>query len=521
MSQQWPDVAENDGYTEYDNKNEPGNDLWESRRGIDIDSCKAVCNNNSKCKSIAHNKTTGVCFLKTTDGTNKVNDQYQKFYVKNGEPANTKKMFYTKPITPIRSWLPDMFERNGNRCNQPQGGVPVQVGLDISDAKTCSWVPFAKDMCPNIGDFRYFRHTQANSSNVGNYDYSENYKNNFERKGSQMSAHENASVICGYNRIPQSEWRNLDSWFSGSEKSRIIKEYCEGPGITSKELAADSQYCGNTTYFSSTEYNQAILNKLKTESNWWNDATNCTNFQNVIIGQTNDQAVMRVAGELIDTLPSTGWSDDLVRALNALKGNGNVPGSVKSKIDPKIDTYCISSNGDTNSKCACRNAAVKGKAKTCAANIVGCEDVKRYTDLIEKAKGVNQTFGAQMEMIYDPNSQSDACQNTKVQTSTILRYGNVGDSKLDVAACFTEFENSGNIGGAVSTKCDIAVKKYESEQASSSSGSGSGSSTSTDSSGTFIKGETAGIKNDYWLVALCMCFVCFMIIGIVLAAFLM
>ena len=542
----WPDVAEtDDGYKQVTNKVKGENDIWWSD-SITLESCKAACNSTSQCKSIAYGNNGGTypnqCWLKKwTESDGNSNDNNWTTYYKQGEPANDKRMYITKGINTVtgKDWkqVGSLYERNGktDRNDCDMASKKVGSAYEYYDRNyvgnkynfLCTRIPRSSEMCPNLGpdtgnkDLRYFIHDAINSSKVGDLDFS-NYSNDrvFTQTGTTLNSGDNVSIRCGYNRIDKQYWPRLGEYFDDTTKAKIIKEHCEGPGITSKELAADSQYCGNTTYFSKSEYYQAILNKLKNESNWWNDKTNCDNFQSVVTGNTNDQAVMRIASEVIDALPSTGWSDDLVRALNALKGSGNVPDSVKSMIDPKIINYCSSSNGNTNPKCACYNAATKGKSKTCTKDIIGCDDVKRYTDLIEKARNVNQTFGAQMELIYDPNSQSDSCQTTKLTTSNILRYGYVGDNKLDVAACFNEFENSGTIGGSVSSKCDIAVKNYQTSGSSGGGGGSSSSSSGSDSEGTIIKGSTGGVKNDYWLVVLCLCCMCFLIIGVGLAAFL-
>lgn len=556
----WPKVAEtNDGYEEAINKNRGSNDIWWSD-DITLEACKAACNSTSQCKSIAYgNQGTSVakqCWMKrwSKDDGGAGNDSNWTTYYKIGEPANgEKRMYITKPIdsVPGNGWKDtgSLYEVNRRyldegECNMEAKKVGkrdeysvARVGANCrygncteKDWNTfkdllCTRIPRSNRMCPNLGpdsnnkDLRYFRHDIISTSNVSDTNFS-NYESLFTQTGTTLSGSDNQKIRCGYNRIDKSKWASLGDYFDNDTIIRIIREHCTGPGVNSRELAADSISCGR--YMNKSEYNQAILEKLKTEANWFLNPTNCINFENVIIASTNDQSVMRIAGELIDTLPNTGWSDDLVRSLNSLKGNGNVPESVKSKIDPKITAYCAASNENTNEKCACRNAAVRGKAKTCAADIVGCEDVKRYTDLIDQAKKVDQKFGSQMEMIYDPNSQSDACQQTRLPTSTILRFGDVGYNKLDVSACFTEFENSGNIGGNVALRCDVAVKNYETAKSSSpSSGGSSSSSSGTEEKGTIIKGETAGVKNDYWLLVVFMCCICFVMIGIGLAAVMM
>lgn len=532
----WPSVTGPDGYETAIGSAKSGNDIREMTDNPSIVDCKAACNSTDICKSIAYSKDGSKCYLKswTKSDSSDPNSSYDTYF----KTGDTGVKYRTKPgvingNSGSRGWttIENSIRYDWGSCNiagsrflnvnSCPSGYSELSGSEIEDAsrclrkRLCGNVPLGSLVCPDIGnssdDIRYMKH-----DNIGN---DLNYSNGWNAAARDPPFYKGFGITCGYNRIRKDKWPELDTWFDGSTKSKIIKEYCEGPGISSRDLAADSSYCGNSSYFSNSEYNQAILNKLKTEANWWVNATNCANLESVIIASTNDQSVMRVAGELIDSLPSTGWSDELVRALNSMKGNGNVPLSVKSKIDPKITAYCSASDENENEKCACRNAAVRGKAKTCQSDIVGCADVKRYTDLIDKAKKVNQVFGTQMETIYDPNSQSDACQNTKLPTSTILRYGNVGDSKLDVAACFTEFENSGEIGGDVSLKCDIAVKNYESMQTASGGDSSSSSSGGTnDGEKILVSGDTAGIKNDYWLIGLCLCCLCFLIIGVVLAA---
>lgn len=536
MSQQWPDVAEGDGYTSVPTTNNPGNDFGIIRHNPSVQECKAACNSSDDCKSFAYKKDGTECFLKSTTRPsidNRDNGLWDTYY----KTGNTNVRYKTKPGVVTGNsgskWYdvagpytdPGTCGSSNQSNNCPNGLSELSGKFNTCDetitskrvfSRTCGFIPKSKNVCPNIGttddDLRFVKHDI-----VTNLDYT---NAPWGAAARDPEYYRGASITCGYNRVDKSKWNQLDTWFDATTKANIIRDQCTGPGVTSQELAADSTACG--AMMDNSEYNQAILNKLKTEANWFVNPTNCTNFENVVTAKTNDQAVMRVAGELIDSLPVTGWSDGLVTALNSMKGNGNIPLSLKSKIDPKITAYCAASNENTNEKCACRNAAVRGKAKTCQSDIVGCTDVKRYTDLIDRAKTVNQTFGAQMETIYDPNSQSDACQNTKLPTSTILRFGNVGDNKLDVAACFSEFENSGSIGGDVSLKCDIAVKNYESSQSGGGGGGGSSSSSSSsDTKGTFIDGETAGIKNDYWLVVACFICICLMIIGVGLAAVLL
>lgn len=539
----WPANRE-EGYKKVPDVDITGGDIWTSGGGMTPAACKAVCNSNSRCKSFVFRKSDGVCFLNSlTESAPTTTATGHDTYYKQGEPANDKRVYLTKSRGPESGWRNNgLYDRSGicfrsrDDCedgnfkvgNTSEYAGPGDRCLGIPDWSrlkdvACTRVPNAANMCPNIGqtpdDLVYFRHTQAASGKVEDYDYGQRYDDNWTNDGSNLSSIDGSPVTCGYNRVDKSKWPQLDTWFDATTKANIIRDQCTGPSVFSRDLAADSIACG--AMMDNSEYNQAILNKLKTEPYWWTNPINCTNFENVVTAKTNDQAVMRVAGELIDSLPDSGWSNGLVTALNSMKGNGNIPLSLKSKIDPKITAYCAASDENNNEKCACRNAAVRGKAKTCQSDIVGCADVKRYTDLIEKAKNVNQTFGTQMETIYDPNSQSDACQNTKLPTSTILRFGNVGDSKLDVAACFTEFENSGKIGGDVSLKCDIAVKNYESAQTASGGGTSSSSSSGDGEDGTIISGKTAGIKNDYWIVIACFICVCFMIIGVGLAAFLL
>lgn len=534
----WPSSSDSSGYTKDERKDSPGNDFGKIGNNPSVQECMAACNSADGCKSFAYATNGSECWLKSVTQSNSgatTNSNWDMYY----KTGNTNIRYKTKPGivngNSGRGW-----DTIGGRCDDSGtcgstsrkscSGCGMNgysklsgdecIGCDCRLTprwgRTCGFAPKSKNVCPAIGinddDLRFVKHDIVNELDYGNASWGASARDPEYYRG--------ASITCGYNRIDKRHWPQLDTWFDSTTKANIIRDQCTGPGVFSRDLAADSIACG--AMMDNSEYNQAILNKLKTEANWFVNPTNCTNFENVVTAKTNDQAVMRVAGELIDSLPVTGWSDGLVTALNSMKGNGNIPLSLKSKIDPKITAYCAASNENTNEKCACRNAAVRGKAKTCQSDIVGCTDVKRYTDLIDRAKTVNQTFGAQMETIYDPNSQSDACQNTKLPTSTILRFGNVGDNKLDVAACFSEFENSGSIGGDVSLKCDIAVKNYESAQtASGGGGTSSSSSSNSDTKGTFIDGETAGIKNDTLLVVACFICICLMIIGVGLAAVLL
>lgn len=511
---QWPDIAEGDGYTENDNKNEPGNDLWESRQGIDIESCKAVCNNNSKCKSIAHSKSNSVCWLKTTNGTNLQNDSNQKFYVKNGEPVNDQRIFYTKPITPINSWLPDMFSRSGQNCDQPQGGKPVQVGTDVRDQKSCSWVPFAKNMCPNIGDFRYFRHSQAISSNVEDYSYFDNYKNRFGNPGSQLSQNQNAPIICGYNRIPQSNWQNLNTYFDTNTAQKIVEDHCFGPGITSKELSNDKtceQYL-RTYNGSLNKYNTNIISKLRTETNWWNDTVNCTNFATIVTNNTGNTDVMNAARDVITNLPNTNWSNDLVKALNQIRGTASAS-TLFDAIDNKIVDYCNASSGDTNSKCGCRNA-VKYGLQNCTNSITGCADVKLYADIFNEIDRYNSAFGVTLRKVYKPNSESNACLETKNSNSTILRYGTVDGSSVQVTGCFQQILNQG--GNITADKIKQTCQISESSGGGSSPSAGGGGSSNNISKTIF--GDDTKIKDSSVYLAI-FCSLIIVIVFIVLALF--
>lgn len=487
----WPDVPQNDGYTEHDNKNEPGNDLWESRGGIDIESCKAICNNNSACKSIAHGKSNNVCFLKSSGGTNLQNDTNIKFYVKNGEPVNNQKMYYTQPAAPVNSWASDMFQRNNNNCDQPQGGTPVQVGLDISNNRSCAWIPFAKNMCPAIGDFRYFRHSQASSSNVANYSYFDNYKNNFGRPGTQTSLNQNAPVVCGYNRIDRDKWDDLVSRynFSQNEAKRVIKDHCTGEGVTSSELYSDT-----TCKFklSETEYYQSILDKLKSESNWWNDNTKVGIFEDIATNKKAGNAQKII--DVLNSLPTTGWSDRLVGCLNALvEPTTQSDSGVLQKIKDKVKAYCNASNGNTNSKCACFNA-ITYELSRCTNNIIGCEEAVKYESAINEIARDNPSFASQFRSNYSAHRNSKSCQRTG-KTDNILKYEQIpqGAQTQNLALCLSKIENSGTINAdTIRAVCSAQVTNTtsdDSDDSDSSSASKSSSSSSSSSS-----------KNTIWII---------------------
>lgn len=533
MNPQWPKIFD-DGYKLVPDKVKGGDDLWNSDEYANsLDSCKAACNANSRCTAIAWEKSRQKCWLKSqreSDGGFNTNSNFDTWF-KQGEPALDKKLFIrTANKLPVQSWRHrGLFDISSGGCEN--GAVNVG-GCSTGGDDSCSLVPISKEMCPAVGDLVYFRHEQIGTGTVEDYDWgawarwgdrSGRYCTRFSDPGSELSKVEFAPILCGYNRIDKDKWATLTTYgFTQDEKRRVIKEHCEGPGVTSKELAADSEYCGNSRYaneFSNSEYNQAILNKLKTEPNWWNDEINCTNFQNIIINKKDDQAIMRVAGELIDTLPNTGWSDYLVKAINAIKRS--IDGALDVKLDDKSKAYCDASSGDTNSKCGCRNAIKYGATRQCTNNIQGCTDVKRSYDLIDKAKGINAEFGRQIEAIYSPNDDAEACKQSATETnSTIINIGNTRIRNTNIAACFTEIENSGTISGDVSTKCNASVRLYnESLTSSSGNTSSDDKKTEDEEKGTLVSGETAGIKNDYWL-ALCLCCICFLIIGIGLAAFL-
>lgn len=537
----WPDTAENDGYKEVDRRWLGSGSIWESQRGIDVASCKAVCNSNSKCKSLFFRSSDNVCWLNTSveSDNNHLTADGHKTYYKQGEPANEKKIFLRDGNTsPTNGWDGNgLFGEDGAHNCAASGEKSVRVGeinyggnslTDNDDSIQCSWVPKATTMCPDIGesstknDLMYFRHSVVSNDKVGDYDwggrsgggvYGDTGK--FGNHGSEASRNTNQGIICGYNRIKKDKWADLVSryGFTENEKNKVIKQHCEGPGVTSKELAADSTYCG-AMMISKTEYNSAILNKLKTEPNWWNDATNCVNFQNVIVGNTSDQSVMRVAGELIDALPNTGWSDNLVKAINAIKVA--VSGALDDKLDDKSKAYCDASTGDTNSKCGCRNAIKYGKLRQCKNEIQGCTDVKRSYDLIDKAKSIRADIGDKLETTYDPKDDSEACKQSINPSSTILNIGNTIIRNTNFAGCFNAIENSGTISGDVRTECDVAITLANQQQSSSSESTSNNDGENKD--GTLVSGETAGIKNDYWIIGLVLCCLCFLIIGVGLAA---
>jgi hypothetical protein len=273
---------------------------------------------------------------------------------------------------------------------------------------------------------------------------------------------------------------------------------------------------GNLTIFYRT-----ILQKLKNETNWWDDASKCNMLANITITDSSRSTNESYINDVINSLPTTGWSDDLVKALNSIKNaNVNISQTITTKIDDESRAYCDASNGDSNSKCGCRNAIKYGKARQCTNNIEGCPDVKRSYDLIDKAKGIDAAFGRQIEQIYDPNFDSEACKSSISPGSNILNIGATQRRDFNIAACFNAIENSGTISGDVSTRCNASVQLYNQQQsssASSTSGGGGGSSSNSEKY-SFIKGETSGIKNDYWLVALVLCCMCFLIIGVGLAA---
>jgi hypothetical protein len=327
---------------------------------------------------------------------------------------------------------------------------------------------------------------------------------------------------CDYKSLDptwvNTNWDTLQNFIKTENNNLYIKnakkDFCTS--LNSLDLH-NNQRCIQfyTQESDKTSYYVIILNKLKNESNWWNDVLKCNMFSTITIGHYQDSRILAAILEVIEALPSTGWTDDLVKALNSIKSNANISKSpLKDKIDEKIEAYCTDSSGDSNTKCGCRNAVKYGKGKTCTNEIEGCSDVKKQHDLIDRMISINESFGNQIFRIYDPNSQANSCKEAIASGSNILNYGVIDVGRVDLAACFTEFENSGEIGGDVSLKCDVAVRNYNSAQSGNSATSGGGgSSSSTDDE----DGKTAGIKNDYWIIGLCLFCMCLWVVGILIA----
>lgn len=496
----WPDATDASGYTKDPNKDKSGNDLGAIRTNPSVQDCMAACNASSRCKSIAYKKDGSVCYLKTyTQADNAGNSNNYDMYYKTSDQNNLGVRYRTKAgVVNGNSgggWDNIWTRNDGGVCDSDfdNGRATCDYGmfelggsaLDCAGKRnrTCGFAPKATRLCPNIAespeDVRFIKHDIVGDD----LDYG---AAPWGFGGRDPSQYKPSGITCGYSRIKRSEWENLDRYFDVETKKNIIWDHCTGPGVTSKELVSDTSCVSYLTRMGMlSRYNAEIIKKLRSEQNWWNDATNCTNMSTVITGNTSDNLVMQEAVLLINSLPTSGWSDDLVKALNAIKMHPNVPrDSVKVAIDTKIDSYCSSSNGgDMKPVCACRNAAKYGKDRTCTATgIVGCADVARMQALINRAKSTNQQFGDQLQMIYDPNSQSEACVNAKGASSTILAYGDITTQRVDVAACFTAYENSGTIGGDVTNTCNIAIQNQQSGTGSAT-GSARTNTTSTTTSG--------------------------------------
>ena len=238
---QWPDVAESDGYTVKRGRNaNSGTVLWESNSGIPdtgVDGCKAVCNNNTRCKSVVYDKNNRVCYLKTATSTSGdiVANNVDTYY-KNGNPLDGKKLYYTNGIPPSANWKDNgLFCKGSSGCdtNSVRVGEVYNNRANLLDGnngqRTCSWVPKAKVMCPDLGDLRYFRHTDGRTQPVEDYDYNDRYTSTGTDQfggggGCKTDMHGGHGIVCGYNTIAKAQWPNLSTWFDNATKERIIKE---------------------------------------------------------------------------------------------------------------------------------------------------------------------------------------------------------------------------------------------------------------------------------------------------------
>lgn len=542
---QWPKQADSDdGYELVTNAAKDGNDLIVGDTNITVEACKAACNSTSQCKSIAYRKQGGnVCFLKTwtkSDG-NRPDTNYDTYY-KNGEPANSSRMYITKPISPAQGWRSNgLFAETKCRSradcgvtlskkvgdvNEKNAGASCGGSPDWNREKevTCTTLPRSMNMCPNLGpdsgnkDLRYFVHDAMSSQKVDNFNF-DRYgdSNRFTNRGSNLSENDYKTIRCGYNRIKEDVWsrNSLEDYFDRDTAKTIVKDHCFASAVTSKELAASTncrdqltKYLGNLD-----EYNLNVISKLKNESNWWNDSTNCTNFANIVKNNTSNTPLLNTAKDVINALPNTGWSDDLVKALNQIRGT-NGASILFESIDNKIVSYCDASNGSTNSKCGCRNA-VKFGLGGCTNDITGCVDVKRYAGVFDEIDKYSSAFGLTLRRIYNPNYDSNACQETKNSSSTVLRYGDVNGRGIQVTGCFQQIDNEGTItADKIKQVCQITESGTSTAPPPPATTDSSSSSSETNNklSKNLFGNDTDFKDTDiYIMICICVCIFMFMI----------
>ncbi len=514
-----------------------------------VNDCARACEQETDCKSITYwtSPTLGggnheQCFLNNTPiaDSGSITSSSTKISYKKGaktKSTNIETRIKSKPLWPsieiagrddvikyVQANVPENFQESplyenwrpgsGDGCHSTttnsQYPTAYQAAADGHDGhnRSCFMVIPSSSSCPLPG--------------VVTTAYVSNEEGTATGAGAGELGLYNTRMMCDYKSLDptwvKKSWDLLENFIKPDNDKLYIKnakkDYCNS--LSSKDLSSDDKCIKfYTEENDTTAYNSLILNKLKSESNWWNDATNCSNFRNVINGKKNDQAIIRVAEEVIKALPNTGWSDDLSRALNSVRMEVD---GLLGTIDTKVEEYCKASNGDTNVKCSCRNAIKYGE-NGCVDTIQGCTDVKKYSDIMKEIKDIDNQLGTKLENIYEPRYDSESCKNALNPTSTILGVGRMQVRNFDIASCITAFDNSGKIEGDVSIKCAATVNRYDSSQSSSSEGGGS-SSSSDSSSGDkiFVSGETAGIKNDYWIIGLCLFCLCFLIVGVSAAA---
>lgn len=523
----WPDVSQDQqSYKKIDNSDKPGNDLWHGDGPIE--SCKAVCNANSRCKSIAHRKSDNKCWLKTyteTTGSASTNNNVDMYY-KIGEPANDKKLFLREPAGPTSSWRNNgLYDTTGGCTN---GAVNVG-GCRTGGDDSCSWMPKAINMCPAIGetpeDLVYFRHAQIGTGKVEDYDWgaygdtSGRYCNRFTDWGSRLSMHENAAVVCGYNRIKKDKWADLVTRynFTQDEANRVYREHCNGEGVTSLELYNDTSYCKQFIN-NDTEYFGYILNKLKSESNWWNDVAKVRMFESIAKNTAARSGNESKITDVINSLPTTGWSDDIVRCLNAIMLDAGTNSTALSAITNKTKAYCLASNRDSNDKCGCFNAIDYGLDR-CPANAKGCTDVVQFKNAFNQLETQSPGIAAQLKTGFTPQTDASYCRRATA-TDTVLAYEKPSTTPIQktYGVCINTLANSGTVNAdTIRQACNINI---------ASGGTPSLSTTPTPSPPSGLGGLLGGggggdDENDeeesdntmLWiLVAILVC-CCFMVIG--------
>lgn len=517
----WPNDRE-EGYKQVPNKDKPGGDLWESMRNTSVTSCKAACNSNSRCKSIAYRKSNGVCWLKTyTENDATVNTNDVDMYYKQGEPVNDKNVYFTKGITPVANWKDNgSFDTTGG-CND--GSVRIG-GCGSSGDRSCSWMPKTQNMCPNVGqtpdDFMYFRHTTVSDKPVEDYDWGAYSSTggrycNFQNWGSRVSIFNGSPIVCGYNRIDRNKWSSLGDYFDNDTINKIKTDYCTSSKIDSNTLYNDSkcksemQSLNKTTY-----YYRAILSNLKNEPNWWSDDVKVKMLESIATNSISKQDNDTYIADVINSLPTTGWSDQVSKSLNAILLSPGVSSSVSTVIANKTAAFCNASNRNSNEKCGCYNAIDYG-LNNCKSDIKGCEEIYQIKQSIDTLKSGNEeskSFGSKLESDFYPETNAKYCRRATA-TDTILRYKlpPPGATTQNFAACFNNIQNYGNItADTISSACSANVESSTATPTATPTASFKDSSSSGTSS-TLTKNS-----NTLIIVAILCCFLLLIGIGVVM-----